>query len=73
MAPFIKALRVVYCTRFCHMIPMSCNYLSGYSVFSFSTVAPLWSSGKTLVANAGGRGFESHRGHKILFFTCLLY
>ena len=23
---------------------------------------PSWSSGKTLAANAGGRGFESHRG-----------
>ena len=30
---------------------------------------PLWSSGKTLAANAGGRGFTSHRGHKHLFFT----
>ena len=30
---------------------------------------PLWSSGKTLAVNAGGRGFESHRGHKNLFFT----
>ena len=26
-------------------------------------------SGKTLAANAGGRGLESHRGHKNLFFT----
>ena len=29
---------------------------------SFSTVRPSWSSGKTLAANGGGRGFESHRG-----------
>ena len=36
---------------------------------SISTVRPWWSSGKTLAANAGGRGFESHRGHKNLFFT----
>ena len=36
---------------------------------SFYTVTPLWSSGKTLAANAGGCGFESHRGHKHLFFT----
>ena len=34
----------------------------------FSTVKPLWFSGKTLAANAGGRGFESHRGQN-LFFT----
>ena len=27
------------------------------------------SSGKKLAANAGGRGFESYRGHKNLFFT----
>ena len=36
---------------------------------SFSTVRPLWSSGKTLATNAGCRGFEPHRGHKNLFFT----
>ena len=30
---------------------------------------PMWSSGKTLAANAGGREFESHRGHNNLFFT----
>ena len=35
---------------------------------SFSSVKPLWSSGKTLAANAGGRGFESQRGQN-LFFT----
>ena len=29
---------------------------------------PLWSSPRTLAANAGGRGFESHRG-KNMFFT----
>ena len=29
---------------------------------------PSWSSGKTLAANGGGRGFESHRGQN-LFFT----
>ena len=33
-----------------------------------STAKPLWSSGKTLAANAGNRGFESHRGQN-LFFT----
>ena len=36
---------------------------------SFSTVRPLWSSGKTLAANTGGGGFEPHPGHKNLFFT----
>ena len=39
------------------------------SVLFVLTVRPLWSSGKTLAANAGGRGFEPHRGHKNLFFT----
>ena len=42
MAPFIKALRVVYCTRFCHTIKWAailllrffcCDYLSGYQFF----------------------------------------
>ena len=28
---------------------------------------PLWSSGKTFAANAGGRGFEPHRGRKTFF------
>ena len=32
---------------------------------SFSTVRPSWSSGKTLTANAGGLGFESHRGQNL--------
>ena len=27
----------------------------------------LWSSGKTLAANAGGRGFDSHRGQNSFF------
>ena len=35
---------------------------------SISTVKPLWTSGKTFAANAGGRGFESHREQN-LFFT----
>ena len=30
---------------------------------------PLLSNNKSLAANAGGRGFEPHRGHKNLFFT----
>ena len=43
------------------------------SVLSFSTVRLLWSSGKTLAANSGARGFESNQGHKIWFshFTLL--
>ena len=37
------------------------------SCCSVFTVRPLWSSGKTLAANAGGRGFESYREHNLLF------
>ena len=48
----------------------TCNVFQYYSLCcSFSTVRPLWSSGKTLAANAWGHRFESHRGHNILFFT----
>ena len=32
----------------------------------------LWSSGKTLAANAGGRGFESHRGLNLFSQSTLL-
>ena len=36
------------------------------SYFNISIVKPLCSSGKTLAANAGGRGFEFHRGNNLL-------
>ena len=29
----------------------------------------LWSNGMTLAANAGGRGFNPHRGREKMFFT----
>ena len=34
---------------------------------------PSWSSDKTLAANAGGRGFESHRGQYLHFKFTLFY
>ena len=40
---------------------------------SLSTVRPSWSSGKTPAANAGGRGFESHRGQNLFFKFTLFY
>ena len=43
------------------------------SVLFVLYVRPSWSNGKTLAANAGGRGFESHRGQNLVFFHNLLY
>ena len=34
---------------------------------------PSWSSSETLAANAGGRGFESHRGQNLFLTFTLFY
>ena len=34
-----------------------------------ASVKPLWSSGKTLATNAGGRGFDFHWGQNLFFFS----
>ena len=49
-------------------------YMYFYKVFNISlgVVCPLWSSCKTLPANAGGRRFKSHRGQQQFIFHILL-
>ena len=37
----------------------------------FYTVRPSWSSGKTLAANAKGRGFKPHQGQIFSHFTLI--
>ena len=61
----------------CQMVSGGClcidKYFQGIRCYSNSTVKPLWSSGKTLAANAGGgRGFELHWS-KICFSHFILF
>ena len=65
----------------CQMVSRGClcgeRYFQGVliltSVLFVLYRRPSWSSGKTFAANAGGRGFESHRGQNLFVFHNLLY